>query len=219
MTGVRSTLTTLPKVSLREQVSRGLRSAIISGELEPGQVYSAPVLAARFGVSATPVREAMLDLAKENLVTILPNKGFRVTDIDDTALDHITALRLLIEPPVVAQVTPTIPEEDLPELMDMARAIVAGAERGDLIRYTEADQDFHLRLLSYSGNPRIVDLIGELRGHTRLLGLTGLLERGELTRSAQEHLRIVELIAARDPDAVRDFMTAHISQVRTTWAR
>jgi DNA-binding GntR family transcriptional regulator len=72
----------LPRVlghnSLREQVSHALRAALIAGELRPGVVYSAPVLAAGFGVSATPVREAMLDLAKEGLVEVVRNKGFRV---------------------------------------------------------------------------------------------------------------------------------------------
>ena len=56
----------------------------------------------------------MIDLAKENLVTIVPNKGFRVTEVDDAQLDQITQLRQLIEPPVVALVTPIIPSEDFP---------------------------------------------------------------------------------------------------------
>jgi DNA-binding GntR family transcriptional regulator len=213
-----SNLTELPKQSLRERVSRALRAAIISGELEPGEVYSAPFLATRFGVSATPVREAMLDLARENLVTTVANKGFRVTVVDDTVLDQITQIRLLIEPPTLAQVTPEIPEEDFPELEALAQKIVDEAEAGDLVEYTQADQEFHLKLLSYAANPRIVDLVTELRGQTRLLGLTALLEQGELTNTALEHRQIVELLRSRDPRAVEEFMRRHIGQVRTLWA-
>src|SRR3954470_11176919 len=90
----RSPALNLPRVlghhSLREQVSHALRAALIAGELRPGVVYSAPVLAAGFGVSATPVREAMLDLAKEGLVEVVRNKGFRVTELSDRDLDELT---------------------------------------------------------------------------------------------------------------------------------
>src|ERR1043166_8203181 len=67
--------------SYRERVAAALRAALIAGGLRPGEVYSAPDLAPRFGVSATPVREAMLELVKEGLVGTVPNKGFRVTSV------------------------------------------------------------------------------------------------------------------------------------------
>lgn len=206
------------KVSLRERVSRALRAAIVSGELEPGQVYSAPALGARFGVSATPVREAMLDLVRENLVTTVPNKGYRVTTMDEADLDDVTELRMLIEPPLAARVTPDVPDEDLPQLRRMARAIVDGALAGDLVAYTEADRAFHLRLLEYAGNPRVTTLVADLRGHTRLYGLASLLETGELEESAREHDTILDAIEARDPAEVERLMRAHISQTRGRWA-
>jgi DNA-binding transcriptional regulator YhcF (GntR family) len=114
-------ITPLEKANLRERVLRALRAAIISGELTPGEVYSAPSLAATFGVSATPVREAMLDLAKENLVVVVPNKGFRVTVVDEEQLDQITAVRRLLEPPVVAEVTDLVPAEDFAGLLSWPR--------------------------------------------------------------------------------------------------
>src|SRR3954468_21289231 len=89
------------KSSYRERVADALRAALIAGELLPGQVYSAPALAARFGVSATPVREAMLDHAKEGLVDTVPNKGFRVTAVSERQLDEYTQIRALIEIPTV----------------------------------------------------------------------------------------------------------------------
>lgn len=216
-------LTPVTKTSLRSQVSEALRAAIAAGEMPPGAVYSAPALGAQFGVSATPVREAMQDLAREGLVTILPNKGFRVTEVDDADLDHLTELRLLVEPPVVAQVTPLIPAEDLPRLRQLARAIVDEARlnetgAGDLLAYTLADRTFHLALLAYAGNPRISDLVADLRRQTRLIGLARLAERGELAESAAEHLRIVDLIEARDPVAVEALMRVHIGHTRGTWA-
>jgi DNA-binding GntR family transcriptional regulator len=211
-------ITPLEKANLRERVLRALRAAIISGELTPGEVYSAPSLAATFGVSATPVREAMLDLAKENLVVVVPNKGFRVTVVDEEQLDQITAIRRLLEPPVVAEVTDQIPAEDFAGLRQMAQEIVDGARAGDLAQYTEADREFHLRLLGYSGNQRLVDLVAELRGQTRLVGLASLLDRGYLVSSAREHLDLLDLMERRDAAAVEIFMVRHINHIQDLWS-
>lgn len=217
MTSNITNLRQLEKVSLRERVSRALRAAIVSGELDPGQVYSAPALGAKFGVSATPVREAMLDLVRENLVTTVPNKGYRVTTMDEADLDDITELRMLIEPAVTAQITPDVPAEDMPELRELAQAIVDGALAGDLVAYTEADRVFHLKLLEYAGNRRITALISDLRAHTRLYGLAAL-AREQLEASAREHHEILDAIEGRAPDKVEKLMRAHIGKVRGAWA-
>ena len=218
MTVEARSITPLAKANLRERVLRALRAAIISGELTPGEVYSAPSLAATFGVSATPVREAMLDLAKENLVVVVPNKGFRVTVVDEEQLDQITAIRRLLEPPVVAEVTDLIPAEDFAGLRQLAQEIVDGARAGDLAQYTEADREFHLRLLAYSGNQRLVDLVAELRGQTRLVGLASLLDRGYLVSSAREHLDLLDLMERRDAAAVEAFMIRHINHIQDLWS-
>ncbi|RMI37234.1 GntR family transcriptional regulator [Streptomyces triticirhizae] len=199
---------------LREAVADALRAAVVSGEMEPGVVYSAPALAARFGVSATPVREAMLDLVREGMVDSVPNKGFRVTEISPTDLDHIVELRLLIEPITVWRVVPLVPEEDLPTLGRMAQRIVDRAECGDLLGYSEADRRFHLALLAYGGNPALVQTISQLHARTRLLGLSSVARRGRLRAAAEEHQRLVELIALRDQRGARTLMRAHIEQMR-----
>jgi len=204
--------------SLREGVMRQIRGAIISGEMPPGEVYSAPALAARFGVSATPVREAMLDLARDGAVVVLPNKGFQVTEVSSRELDDITAIRQLLEPPTVRDATPGIPEGDLGLLHDLAQQIVDAADAEDLAGYLEGDREFHQRLLSYSGNRELVALVLSLRSRTRLYGLTALLEVGQLHQSAQEHHDIVDAVAARDPEAVHRLMVHHIGHVRGIWA-
>ena len=160
----------------------------------------------------------MLDLAKENLVVVVPNKGFRVTVVDEEQLDQITAIRRLLEPPVVAEVTDLIPAEDFAGLRRLAQEIVDGARAGDLAQYTEADREFHLRLLGYSGNQRLVDLVAELRGQTRLVGLASLLDRGDLVSSAREHLDLLDLMEQRDAAAVETFMVRHINHIQDLWS-
>jgi DNA-binding GntR family transcriptional regulator len=204
--------------NLRDRIRDALRASIISGELEPGVVYSAPALGAQFGVSATPVREAMLDLVKEGLAVPHPNKGFRVTEMSEEDLDNLARVRLLIEPPAVRDTVSVIPESDFPELRKLAQDIVDAAERGDLVRYIEADHVFHLTLLGHTGNRFLLDVVSNLRAQTRLLGLTRLLNSGRLTRSAAEHHELLDFIEARDPVGAELLMHRHIGHVRGLWA-
>jgi DNA-binding GntR family transcriptional regulator len=204
--------------SLREQVADALRTSLIAGRMRPGVVYSVPTLAEQFGVSATPVREAMLDLAKEGLVESIRNKGFRVTELADDDLDHITQLRALIEVPTVAQLALTIAPEEVEALRPLAQEIVDSAAEGDLIRYLQADRRFHLRLLETAGNPRIVEVVRRLREQTRLYGLEQLAQQGRLTASAAEHLDLLDALKDRDARRAEELMRRHIGHVRGIWA-
>lgn len=84
-------------VSLRERIAEALSSAIISGELAPGEMVTVPGLAAEFKVTATPVREAILDLEKRGLVHSVANKGFRVTEVSHKDLRDIFEVRTLLD--------------------------------------------------------------------------------------------------------------------------
>ncbi|WP_106981853.1 GntR family transcriptional regulator [Streptomyces sp. NRRL S-31] len=204
--------------SYRERVADALRAALTAGELRPGEVYSAPSLAARFGVSATPVREAMLDLAKEGLVDTVPNKGFRVTVVSDRQLDEYTHVRALIEIPTVVDLAGTADRVSLEALRPAAREIVAAAAAGDLIAYVEADNRFHLGLLALAGNAHLVEVVADLRKRSRLYGLTALVEAGRLLASAEEHLELLDALLERDGKAVHAVMTRHLGHVRGLWA-
>jgi len=205
--------------NLREEITQTLRSAVISGELRPGVVYSAPSLAAQFGVSATPVREAMLDLANEGLVDIVRNKGFRVTELSEKDLDELCELRALIEVPTVRRIASVgVPEAVLAELRVLAMEIEAAAARGDLIAHVTADMEFHLKLLALGGNRHLVETVRSLRARSRIYGLRSLADRDALVPSAHEHALLLDLLAAGAVDAVEELMRAHIGHVRGIWA-
>ncbi|WP_043263032.1 GntR family transcriptional regulator [Streptomyces sp. CT34] len=203
---------------LRDQVAHALRAALISGELRPGEVYSAPVLAEDFGISATPVREAMLDLTREGLVEPVRNKGFRVTEVNERDLDQYTEIRTLIEVPMVGRITRTASRAELAALRPVAEEIVRAARDHDLIGYLEADRRFHLSLLALAGNDRLVETVGDLRKRSRLYGLTALDERDQLLPSAEEHLELLDLMVAGDAEAAEACMTRHLGHVRSLWA-
>ena len=211
---------TLPEgpLSLRARVAELVRSAIVAGELQPGQVCSVPTLAAEFGVSGTPVREALLDLAKEGLLEPLRNKGFRVTVLTDEDLDAITRIRELLEVPVLVEVIAVATPEDLARLRVVADRIQQAARRNDLPGYLAADREFHLGLIALTGNHRLVDIVSSLRSQTRLLGLAPLAAQNGLDTSAHEHQSLLELVAEGDGAGAQELMRAHLGHVRGSWA-
>lgn len=190
---------------------------MVAGELRPGELYSAPVLAERFGVSATPVREAMLALAKDGFVVAERNRGFRVVEMSETDLDEISQIRLLLEVPSTVEVAKTISPRVLVRLSEIADEIVVAAAGGDLIDYLDSDRRFHVALISQLGNARLTELVDRLRLQTRLYGLGKLVETGRLVASAEEHHELVETMRAGDGAATKRVISSHIKHVRGLW--
>lgn len=202
------------------QITNTLRAAIVAGELRPGVVYSAPALAAQFGVSATPVREAMLHLAKEDLIEIVRNKGFRVSEPSERDLDEIVELRQLLEVPTIGKLARRgVSRRDLAACKALATETVRAAKRGDVTGHVEADIAFHLELLGLWGNDQLVETIGALRSRSRLYGLGSPAKAERLVATSREHVELVELIAAKEARAAEKLMTAHISYMRSEWRR
>ncbi|MDR3081730.1 MAG: GntR family transcriptional regulator, partial [Streptomyces sp.] len=140
------------RASVRGQVLDALRTALVAGELEPGEVYSAPALGERFGVSATPVREAMQQLALEGAVEVVPNRGFRVVVRGARELAELAEVRALIEVPVMLRLARTVPAERWAELRPLAEATVRAASAGCPATYAESDRAFHRAVLTLAGN-------------------------------------------------------------------
>lgn len=204
--------------SLREQVTRALEAAIVAGELLPGVIYSAPGLAERFGVSATPVREAMLDLVKEGFVEPLRNRGFRIMEMSDEGLDDIAQIRLLIEVPTIPQIASLLTPATFDQLGAAAEAIERAAADGDVLEYLDADRRFHVELVSAIGNARLTDLVDRLRRQARLFGLKDLAKSGRLVASAREHRMLLDTLRTQDIQAAEELMRAHIGHTRGLWA-
>lgn len=206
------------RVSLRSRVKDALRESMIAGDMEPGKVYSAPTLAEMLGVSATPVREAMIDLEREGLVTPLRNKGYRVVAISDKDLDDLTELRALIEVPTVAKIARMAEPERIETLRPLAEELNRTAEAGALREFVRADMEFHLELLAIAGNLQIIEDARRLRSMSRLSGLAELAESGRLSATAREHGELLDLLLVRDVAGAEELMQRHIGHVRGVWA-
>jgi DNA-binding GntR family transcriptional regulator len=207
--------------SLRDEVHEALRAALITGRMKPGVLYSAPALAEMLGVSATPVREAMLDLVREELVVAVRNKGFRVTEVSDRELDELVEARMLLEVPTMGAVAeryePSM-EPEIIRLRGLAQDLEAAADSNEISTYLQLDTDFHTRFLGLHGNTEIVKIVRQLRGRNRLFGLEALARAGKLITSAREHMQMVDLAVAKDRAGLEELTRFHLSHTRTTWA-
>src|SRR5690606_38414578 len=125
--------------SLRDQIGESLSAAIISGELAPGTMVSVPGLAADFGVSATPVREAVLDLEQRGFVRSVPNKGFRVTEVSKSDFEEILEVRTMLEAPIMASLAGTISDQDMPKWRLLADRISEHADAGNLTQFFDTN--------------------------------------------------------------------------------
>jgi DNA-binding GntR family transcriptional regulator len=208
----------LTQTSLREQAGQVIRAGILAGELAAGEIYSASYLAERLGVSPTPVREAMLDLASGGLVEPVRNRGFRVLSPDEEDLDEISELRVMLEVPAMRAVVERASDAQLAALADVVAEIESAAEAGDVAAFLLSDREFHLGLLKLHGNGRLLRLVAQLRDQTRLAGITELAREGNLTASAREHREILESLRRRDADRAEALMRAHLIHTRGIWA-
>jgi DNA-binding GntR family transcriptional regulator len=208
----------LRRTNLREEATRVIRARIVSGGLKPGTLYAIGPIARALGVSVTPVREALLDLANEELVEIVRNRGFRVTTLDNHDLDELVDVRTMLEVPAMGRLAALQPRPDLSELRGLAHHIETCAARGDLVEFLAHDRDLHLRLLAMLGNRRLVQIVGRLRDQTRLYGLLRLAGSERLLESAREHDQLLSAIEAGDEEGAGRLMTQHLRHTRGLWA-
>ncbi len=211
-------LAPLTPTSLRDEARRAIRAGIIAGNIEAGEVISVRVLAARLGVSATPVREAVLSLAREGLLIPIRNKGFQVPTLSDQDLQEILEVRLMLEVPAVVQLAGRLPEDRHEHFIALVAALGESATSGDVITFLEADRDFHLSLLRELGNQRLVDMVALLRDQVRLYGIPHLAEQHLLTDSAEEHALILQSIIDGDAERTGQLIRCHLEHTTGIWA-
>ncbi|MGA3036632.1 MAG: GntR family transcriptional regulator [Vulcanimicrobiaceae bacterium] len=204
--------------NLRIQAASIIRAWLLTGDLEPGKLYTVADFAAKLKVSATPIREALFDLANEGLVEPVKNRGFRVLTLTEHDLDEIFELRMLLEVPAVRKIA----QKGLGESAKSLKALIKEGQRyaaeGDLPHFLESDRQFHLSLLELSGNHRLCSIVARLRDQTRLWGLPKLAEVGNLVPSAREHLQLLSALEEGDGEAASETLMHHLQHTRGIWA-
>lgn len=206
----------MSSVSIQSRVISELRDRIITGELDPGTSLSEIVLAEAFGVSRTPVREALKQLQTEGLVEIRPRVGTFVSAPSRREITELFQMKELLEGAAARLLAERgrVPELDaLEENLVQADAAVAAQDQA---RYAELVHEFHDLVMRGSDNVKLADhyqmLMNQLAYH-RLVH-TSLSQPGRPSRSDSEHHRVLELILAKDGDGAEGVMREHVRSSR-----
>jgi DNA-binding GntR family transcriptional regulator len=193
--------------ALYEQVAERLRQQIFARQLEPGSWIDEMKLAAEYGISRTPLREALKVLATEGLVTMKLRRGAYVTEMshaDVTQVYHLLGLLESDAAAVVALQATAAQRAELQALHDRLEKQVRQREA-----FFATNEAFHMALLSIAGNRWALQMVADLRKVMKLNRHLSLFKQGRLADSLAEHRALMGAIAAHDGEQARALMLAH----------
>ena len=193
--------------ALYVEVAELLRQRIFCRELMPGSWIDELKLADEYGISRTPLREALKVLATEGLVTMKVRRGAYVTEVSDSDLADVYHLLALLESDAAAVVATKATELQLQELQDLHNELEKAASNRE--RFFEINETFHMRILAIANNRWRDQMVADLRKVMKLNRHNSLLKSGRIEESLAEHRAIMAALAARSVDATVQTMQAH----------
>ncbi len=193
--------------ALYQDVAERLRQQIFARQLEPGNWIDELKLCAEFGISRTPLREALKVLAVEGLVTMKVRRGAYVTEMSRDDVAQIYHLLALLESDAAGEVADKADEQQLTELAALHERLEKQSRQRDAFFAT--NEQFHLKLLEVAGNRWRTQIVTDLRKMMKLNRHHSLFKQGRLADSLAEHRQLMQAIAQRDPQRARQLMKAH----------
>ncbi|OAS26516.1 GntR family transcriptional regulator [Methylobacterium platani] len=190
-------------------IRQELRARIVSLAMRPGEPINEKALARRYGVSRTPVHEAVLKLAEEGLVAIFPQSGTFVGLIPYADLPETIIIRRSLEE-TSARLAAERGDAAGLAAIDRAMAVLAVADKDDHEAFHQADEAFHAGVARAAGHPGIWRLVQQVKVQVDRFRRLTLPQAGRLDRVVAEHGAVRDAIAARDPEAAARRMGAHL---------
>ncbi|TCC61125.1 GntR family transcriptional regulator [Kribbella pittospori] len=199
--------------STRSQVYSQLRSEIITLTMKPGQVLSESELAEVYGVSRTPVREALIRLADESLVEVVPQLGTYVSRISVREVREAQFIRETLEraslPLAIKRITPV----DEAQLRLLLATQADAGERGDLIEWFSTDEQLHRALLEIAGHPKTWSVVSSIKAHLDRVRMLSLPEPEILSSMHGQHATLVDHVVAKRTQQADKLLTQHLRGV------
>ncbi len=202
------------RLPLSQRVAEGLRGAIVSGQLKPGERVRQEAVAKIYGTSRIPVRAALLQLANEGLVTLVTNVGARVAELRLTDLNEIYELRERVDPLAIQDCATRITAEQIEELQGYATAMAAAAEENDVVRWLKLDSDFHLRSLGFSSLRRVVSISEDLWNASQQYRRAYLEDQTHMDVAHLEHRLLIEALVRHDAENAAQVCALHIRRTK-----
>ena len=195
--------------ALYVQVAERLRGRILAHTLAPGSWLDEQALAADFGISRTPLREALKVLAAEGLVTMKLRRGAYVTEVSERDLAEVYQLLALLESDAAGSVASAATDAQLVELEALHRQLEASVADRD--RFFAANERFHMKLLAVADNRWRNQLVADLRKVMKLNRHHSLFKQGRLEASLKEHRQIMAALKARNGERAQQLMRQHFA--------
>jgi DNA-binding GntR family transcriptional regulator len=206
-------LARVQRQSLEESVYEAVRESIISGDLRPGDPLVEAQLSADLGISKTPVREALIRLARDGLVVQERHRRSRVATPTVDDVHQACEVRRWVEAEIAAGAARDAPKTLVKQLEDSIRDSERALRRKDTRAWAEAVEQFTDTLIEYSGNRYAADLLERMRNILSLIANVSQVAPGRRTRSIEEHRAILAAIRDSDPKAAAEATRAHLSSI------
>ena len=199
----------LKQRALYEEVAELLRQRIFNRELPPGNWIDELKLAEEYGISRTPLREALKVLATEGLVTMKVRRGAYVTEVNEKDLTDVYHLLSLLEADAASVVAARATEGQIKELQVLHSCLEKATKNSE--RFFEINEAFHMRLLEIANNRWRDQMVADLRKVMKLNRHNSLLKAGRIEESLDEHRSIMAAMAARNAELAAHAMRTHFA--------
>jgi DNA-binding GntR family transcriptional regulator len=202
---------TLPNIerppTLKQMAFDAIKNSIINGVLKTGTTYSEKELAKKFGISKSPVREALIDLQLKGFITIIPKIGFKLNELCEKDIKDIYEFRTALEKFVMYKITTGISKK---EIGDLNRILAKNKTNQDILSFMENDIQFHRYLAELSKNKKIIEALEGIWDLCGWVGYKALSASQELDGVTEEHLNILKAVQKRDKKAVGEAVQKHM---------
>ena len=195
---------------LRDVVFQTLREAILKGDLRPGERLMELQLAAKLGVSRTPIREAIRMLEQEGLAVTIPRKGAEVARMTEKNMEDVLQIREALDDLAVQVACDKMTEDQLKNLTLAAKNFENAIQTGNLSKIVAYDVEFHDIIYESTDNPKLVTLLNNLREQIYRYRVEYLKEKENYPMLIKEHKTILEALREKDKERVADAMRNHI---------
>jgi DNA-binding GntR family transcriptional regulator len=196
------------------RIADEIRTAVLSGEMRPGMRIRQELLAAKFGASRIPVREALKQLENEGLVALAPNRGAWIADVNCEESIAVYKIREVVEPLAIFESVPNLTDADVVSLDAMVRELEHVTTLED---YIQKDREFHLRTYSRARIPQLLAMVERFWNttqHFRRQFVKEAFAKHGLPFSDPQHLLLLDAIRSGDAEGARSLVHLHIRRTR-----
>ena len=196
--------------TLKDIAYKEIRTLLSSGQIESASIITATQFADILGVSRTPVREALLQLAGEGFLDAINGRGFKIKEFSGKEIRDFFETRMIIECHIVSQLVGSLKESDFSLLEEELVSMQRQAEQQDTVAFLEIDRDFHSGLVRRHNNLLLESIVEQIRFLISTLGHKALASRGRSLQVVEEHARIIAALKTEDRERAVEAMKHHL---------